>query len=99
MTFSYYHHQILFPIYLLNARFLYFLLFENRLFGKSISAYFRKPVAILYVVLTLLTSNLGLLGNKYYYYESIRITPIEVLYRSFFTFDNYHIYKEMKNNR
>ena len=94
-TFSYYHLQIIFPVYLLNARFIYFLLFETRLSSIHFVVFIKRFVAVVFILFTLFTSNLGLLGNKYYYYESIRITPIELLFHSFFTFDNLYVYRNL----
>ncbi len=95
LTFSYYHLQVLFPIYLLNARFIYFLLFETRFNRIRFVVFIKRFIAVAFILFTLFTSNLGLLGNKYYYYISIRLTPIEVLFHSFFTFDNLHVYRNL----
>lgn len=92
-TISNYYLQILLPIYLINARFLYGLFFEAVDKGGAV-VFVKRFIGIIFILITLLSSNLGLLGNKYFYYISARPTPIQVLYHSFFTYDNLCVYKE-----
>jgi hypothetical protein len=96
-TLSHYYLQILLPIYLINARFLYYLFFESGN-KRSVIVLAKRVACIVYILLTLFTSNLGLLGNKYFYYIAFRPTSIQILYHSFFTYDNLHIYKEFSKN-
>lgn len=92
-TISYYYLQVLFPIYLLNA----FFIQQVVLFGKEhrIKKAFTHALLAVFIVLTIVTSNLPLLGNYYYYYISGRHTPVQVLYHSFFTFNNIYVYRDM----
>lgn len=96
-TLSHYYLQILLPIYLINARFLCYLFVEpgNK---KDIIVFAKRVACIVYILLTLFTSNLGLFGNKYFYYIAFRPTPIQLLYHSFFTYDNLHVYEELWKN-
>lgn len=91
---SYYYLQILLPIYLLNGRFLAFLLSGTRERERTSMTYFKKTIAALLIIINLLLSHIGLMGNKYFYQLSARATPIEMLYHSFFTFDNLYVYRE-----
>jgi len=93
-TISHYYLQILLPIYLINARFLYYLFFEPGS-KRGIIVLLKRVACIVYILLTLFSSNLGLLGNKYFYYIAFRSTPIQILYHSFFTYDNLHVYEEL----
>ncbi|MDD5136541.1 MAG: hypothetical protein PHN63_04255 [Candidatus Omnitrophica bacterium] len=98
-TISYYYLQILLPVYLLNARLLSFLIFDARKRKSVLLLAVKRSIAFIFIAVTLFTSNLGLLGNKYYYYLATRQTPIEVLYHSFFTFDNIYWYEQLAKDR
>ena len=90
-TVGYYYLQVVFPIYLLNTHFLHKLLVNN---SASIQGTITKRIAgTVFLSVVLLTSNLPLLGNYYYYHQLIRPTSTKVLYYSFFTFDNLDTYR------
>jgi len=93
-TISHYYLQILLPIYLINARFLYNLFFELGT-KRAIIVFAKRVACIVYILLTLFTSNLGVLGNKYFFYMAFRSTPVQVLYHSFFTYDNLGVYETL----
>jgi hypothetical protein len=95
-TIAYYYLQILLPIYLLNAQTLYYAIFKIGMRGRL----WEKGMALLYsglfIMATIVTSNLGLIGNKYFYIDCIRPTSIEALYHSYFTYDNMGEYREFR---
>lgn len=82
MTINYYYLQILLPVYLLTARAL------DRLLERGAALFLRRAAALLWLAVILFISHLGLLGNYYYTYQGYRPTSPQVLYHSFFTYDN-----------
>ncbi|MEW5758326.1 MAG: hypothetical protein AB1755_02495 [Candidatus Omnitrophota bacterium] len=91
---AHYYLQILFPLYLLNAKFLYFLIFDIRNNNRFLLI-FKRFIASVFIIVTLIVANLALIGNKYYSFVMMAPTPIELLYRSYFTFNNLYIYEDM----
>lgn len=92
-TISYYYLQVLFPIYLLNAKFIQSLISLSRRAG--IAKIFTRAFLTAFIILTFFTSNLSLLGNYYYYYVSARQTPIQLLYHPYFIFNNLYVYRDL----
>ena len=92
-TIGYYYLQVLFPIYLLSAKFIQSLISPNsKIRGVKV---FTRAVLTVFIFLTIFTSNMPLLGNYYYYFESGRSTPIQLLVHSYFTFNNLYVYRDL----
>ncbi|MEW5758329.1 MAG: hypothetical protein AB1755_02510 [Candidatus Omnitrophota bacterium] len=94
-----YYLQLIFPIYFLNARFIYFLILERRNNSKSFLIFIKRVLAAIFILLILFMSNIRLIGNKYFFYNALSPIPVEIFHHSYFTFDNIYLYEKVSKEK